>query len=90
MAFQIFVPIYEVAHYALYAFDMEKKMVNILDPVRDTSMAGKDIEHRHSTTKIQVSKALQECMKLAFPDWNEHIQNWEAKYPTNTIPECHK
>jgi Ulp1 family protease len=37
MAFQIFVPIYEVAHYALYAFDMEKKMVNILDPVRDTS-----------------------------------------------------
>lgn len=90
MDLHIFIPINEVAHYALYAFDMENKIVSILDPVRDISMEGKDIEHRHNKTKIKVSKALQECMMLAFPDWHEHIQNWEAKYPTSNLPDCHK
>lgn len=66
-------------------------MVSILDPVRDISMGGKDIEERHRKTKVQVSKALYDCLNLAFPEWNEHIEDWAAKYPTSSIlPDCPK
>ncbi|KAJ1275307.1 hypothetical protein BS78_05G126000 [Paspalum vaginatum] len=84
----IFIPIHHSAHYSLYAFDMDTKTISILDPVRDTSFNGKDVQDRHTNTKLRISKALQECLQLAFPDFNEQITSWQTKYPTSIIAQC--
>ncbi|BAD87923.1 hypothetical protein [Oryza sativa Japonica Group] len=64
----IFIPLLQPLHYSLYAFDMEKTKLYILDPLRDASKRSEDTAERHLKTKFHISSALKECMKLAFPD----------------------
>jgi hypothetical protein len=53
-------------------------------------MGGKNIDERHTNTKLHVSKALQDCFNLAFPDWNKCIPDWDTSFPTSNIPECNR
>ncbi|KAM3347453.1 hypothetical protein ACQJBY_021416 [Aegilops geniculata] len=62
---------------------MENKKIQIMDPLRDTSKGGQDIEARHSKTKDHIAKALQDCMVISFPDWKRDISSWQHECPTN-------
>ncbi|KAM3369864.1 hypothetical protein ACQJBY_017623 [Aegilops geniculata] len=77
------VPLHQPFHFSLYTFDMENEKIQILDPFRDISKGGKDVEARHSKTKDHVARALQECMLLSFPDWKRDISIWQHEFPTN-------
>lgn len=62
---------------------MENEKIQIMDPLRDTSKGGQDIEARHSKTKDHIAKALQDCMVISFPDWKRNISSWQHEFPTN-------
>lgn len=60
---------------------MEEKKLCILDPYRDIGKDGRDIDARHAKTKHHISEALQQCMKLCFPDWDDDITKWHHEFP---------
>ncbi|XBI85107.1 hypothetical protein VPH35_093303 [Triticum aestivum] len=82
----IYIPLHQPFHFSVYAFDMENEKnekIQIMDPLRDTSKGGQDIEARHSKTKDHIAKALQDCMVISFPDWKRNISSWQHEFPTN-------
>ncbi|XBI90676.1 hypothetical protein VPH35_028245 [Triticum aestivum] len=79
----IYIPLHQPFHFSVYTFDMENDKIQIMDPLRDTSKGGQDIEARHSKTKDHIAKALQDCMVISFPDWKRNISSWQHEFPTN-------
>lgn len=69
---------------------MHDKKLSILDPVRDTTTGGKDLAERHTKTKDDISKALQQSLKLCFPKWDEDISIWPLEFPSDIPTQDNK
>ncbi|XBI44401.1 hypothetical protein VPH35_109036 [Triticum aestivum] len=83
---QILIPLHLVNHYALYAFDMENKKISILDSLSALGPFNESRISRHNKTCHTIAYHLAECMRLAFPGWDEDIPSWGIEVVEN-IPE---
>lgn len=81
--FALYIPLHQPFHFSVYTFDMENEKIQIMDPFRDTSKGGQDVDDRHSKTKEHIAKALQDCMVISFPNWKNDITRWQHEFPTN-------
>jgi hypothetical protein len=84
--FQIFVPTHLVNHYVLYVFDMEHKKISILDSLNGLGPCNETRSTRHNKTCFTIAMALTECLRLAFPGWDEDITQWGFEV-VNNIPQ---